>query len=67
MYQNCASAKVNINYIADYATNFKQQIVSCRVECLNSERNLFNLMLFKIVQLLNKNASRETRTTNKTK
>ena len=50
MYQNCASAKVNINYIADYATNFKQQIVSCRVECLNSERNLFNLMLFKIVQ-----------------
>ena len=50
MYKNCTSTEGEVNYIVDHAANFKQQIVSRRVECLNSERNLFNHMLFKIVQ-----------------
>ena len=66
MYKNCASTEGEVNYTVDHAANFKQQAVNCRVECLNSERNFFNQMLFKIVQWLNENASRETRATNKT-
>ena len=27
-----------VNYIVDHAANFKQKIVSCCEECLNSER-----------------------------
>ena len=50
MYKKCASTEGEVNYIVDHAANFTQQIVSCRVECLYSERNLFNHMLFKIVQ-----------------
>ena len=50
MYKNCASTEGEVNYTADHAANFKQQAVNGRVECLNSERNFFNQMLFKIVQ-----------------
>ena len=38
MYKNCASTEGEVNYIVDHAANFKQQIVSCHVECLSSER-----------------------------
>ena len=38
MHKNCASTEGEVNYNADHAANFKQQIVSCRLKCLNSER-----------------------------
>ena len=37
-----------VNYIVDHAANFKQQIVSCRVKCLNSERNLLTICCLKL-------------------
>ena len=35
MYKNCASTEGKVNYKVDYAANFKQQIVSCRLKCLD--------------------------------
>ena len=32
-----------VNCIVDHAANFKQQIVSCRLKCWNSERNCLSI------------------------
>ena len=37
MFKNCASTEGEVNYIVDHAANFKQQIVSCRLECLDQK------------------------------
>ena len=38
MYKMCASTEGKVNYNVDHAANFKQEIVSCRLKCSNSER-----------------------------
>ena len=65
IYENkiCAkgSTEGKVNYNVDYAANFKQQIVSCHVKCLNSERNLLAICCLKLWNIKQKRKPGNTR------